>query len=78
MSDNLNDFGKWIISFSALGRLQNNKIPHLQPNFTMCVSINMYKFKIFVSVSMGFGYYSGKLDLTQFLLLLRTYYQNFT
>ena len=39
------------MSFSALGRLQNNKVPHLQPKFTMCVLINMYQFKIFASVS---------------------------
>ena len=38
------------MSFSALGRLQNNKIAHLQPKFTMCVSLNMYQFKIFALV----------------------------
>ena len=51
------------MSFSALGRLQNNKIAHLQPKFTMCVSLNMYQFKIFTPVTRNQSCWDS--DITQ-------------
>ena len=91
LSDNLSHLGKWVkfVKFETdyeffctwkVAKQQNStsSLKILQPRFTMCVSLNMYQFKTFESVSLGLRYYPEKLDLTQFLLLLKTYHQNVT
>ena len=50
------------MSISALGRLKNHKIPHLHPNFIMCMSLIRHQLKIYA--------FSVKLN---FLLQMRTF-----
>ena len=39
------------MNISKLKRLKNNKIPHIHPNFTMCVSLNRLQFKNYASIT---------------------------
>ena len=62
------------MSVSALGRLKNQNVPHLHPNFTMFMPLNRLQLKICPEINLSPFYASNSdflseiQELTQFLL----------